>query len=213
MTRMGARSAISRQFRQRWNWLEIVGAHDPDEAHFRRAPPQPGDRIIGVARADFRLEPGHGDARVVGQQTRRRDAVAHFLQFGRGFHRIAGGGQPPEPIQAHTPQREFGYEPMPFVRRIERAAEQADGLTGREAGEPYEGAWRRRPRPGAFARLIVLARRHLDPNLPLRRHLRAFPASRRQFAAWSASNWACRSAASASMTSSSPSPSISRSSE
>ena len=38
--------------------------------------------VIGVSRADFRLEAGHGDARIVGQQTRGRDAVAHFLQSG-----------------------------------------------------------------------------------------------------------------------------------
>ena len=40
---------------------QIVGAHDPDEAHASRSPLQPSDRVPGVTRTDFGLEAGDRD--------------------------------------------------------------------------------------------------------------------------------------------------------
>src|SRR5579872_1198991 len=120
---------------------QIVGAHDPDETDARRAASQIGDRIGGIAGADFGLEAGHGEPRIVRQSPRRRHAFSKARQPIVLFQRIAGRDEPPDAIETQALQRVERDDQMPLVWRIKRAAEEADPLTGapmREVGD-HEG--------------------------------------------------------------------------
>lgn len=128
---------------------EIIRPHDPDELHARAAPVQEAQRIGGVARANLRLEPHDDDARIARDLARRRNARGERGQSVRIFQRIAGRDEPPQPIEPQPRERNAGNKRVAFVRRIERAAEEADAharSVGREAdrGGDHPADMRRR---------------------------------------------------------------------
>ena len=85
------------------------------------------DGVVGVAGADLRLEAGDDDARIASD--RRAAASRREASGGRprvSFSGIAGADQPPDPIEADPLQGKLGRMDVPAVRRIERAAEEAD---------------------------------------------------------------------------------------
>ena len=57
------------------------------------------------------------------------DAFTQGTQFPIRFQWITRCDDPPHPIDAEPPQSRFSHETVPLVRRIERAAEQSDGLS------------------------------------------------------------------------------------
>ena len=68
--------------------------------------------------------------------TRACSAASSALRF----QRIAGRHQPPDPVEAEPRQREAGNKRVALVRRIERAAEEADAHARRERGQArYSG--------------------------------------------------------------------------
>ncbi len=55
-----------------------------------------------------------------------RDAVGKRRQIVVVLQRVSGGDHPPELVEAEALDRRFGDQHMSLMRRIERAAEQAD---------------------------------------------------------------------------------------
>jgi len=117
---------------------QVVRAHDPDEMRARRPAFEPNDGFVGVARPDLGLESGDGDARIARQAPRRFDPRAHLGEARRQLQRVARRRQPPQAVEAQPPQRQLGNQPMPFVRRVEGAAEQADRLARREWRQAHD---------------------------------------------------------------------------
>ena len=99
-TTIGARSAISRQRRQRWNWPRLSAPMIQTKRTPGRAAAEPGERLVGVARADLGLEAGHRDARVARQPPRRLDPRPHRRESAWDLQRVAGRDEPPQPVEA-----------------------------------------------------------------------------------------------------------------
>ena len=97
----------SRQRRQRWNWRRLSAPMIQTKCTPRGAPPQPGDRLVGEARADLRLEAGDGDARDRAP-ARAPPRSAHRISASPAvdFERIARRDEPPQPVEAQPAQRE-----------------------------------------------------------------------------------------------------------
>src|SRR5438552_16526344 len=66
---------------------QIVGAHDPDEAHTGAAGDEVGERVVAVARADLGFEAADIDARMVRECPRGGDARAERAQAARVLER------------------------------------------------------------------------------------------------------------------------------
>ena len=82
--------------------LQIIRAHQPDEAMARVPADERAQRVDRVARAEVRLDRGGADRRVAGLSActcHARDERCHALC---SFERIAGRHQPPDLVQ---PQR------------------------------------------------------------------------------------------------------------
>ena len=118
---------------------QIVGAHQPDEAHMRRAARQPEQSVVGVALADVGLDAGDDDARMGGDAAGLRHAFGERRQIGRPFQRIAGRRQPPDRVEPQAFQRDQAQQPMAGVGGIERTAEQANAVAGLAARQSGEG--------------------------------------------------------------------------
>ena len=118
---------------------QIVGAHDPDEAHAGTARGQIAHRVVGVARADVGFEAGDVDARMMGERARGREALRQRRKAAGVLERIARRHQPPDPVEPDPVHGEQAGGAVRRMRRIEGAAEQAD-LVGRGRAEEGEGA-------------------------------------------------------------------------
>ena len=125
------RSAIRRQLLPMVELRQIVRTHQPHEMNARTCEPAAqGVEIVSysVAGADDSFETADIDAGIDGDHRARprsrgrrvRAKLAVFLQW------ISRRDQPPDPIQLQTLHREQADGAMGFMRRIERAAEQAD---------------------------------------------------------------------------------------
>ena len=67
------------------------------------------------------------------------DALRERGEPARVLERIARRHQPPDPVEAEPLHRQQAGREMRLVRRIERAAEQADAHAGRVRGEREAG--------------------------------------------------------------------------
>ena len=67
---------------------------------------EPRQRVVGVARADLRLDVGDRHPRTAGQPARGLDPLVERGELGQGFERIAGRHQPPDPVEAEPGQRQ-----------------------------------------------------------------------------------------------------------
>ena len=110
---------------------QIVGPHDPDEMDLGAAANQVGDGFVAVARADFGLEIGDVDARVMGERLRGLDALLERRETACVLERIARRHQPPHAVETDALHGEQAGAAVRRMRRIERAAEQADAHAGR----------------------------------------------------------------------------------
>src|SRR5262245_4581814 len=109
---------------------QIVGAHDPDEAHARAVAAQIGDGLIGISRADLRFQAADVDARMVHERLRGGDALRERAKPAGVFERIARSHQPPDAVEVEPLHGDQACAEMRLVRRIERAAEQTDAHPG-----------------------------------------------------------------------------------
>ena len=78
---------------------QIVRAHDPDEAHAGATAREPGDGVVGVARADLRLEACDHDARMVGERAGGLHAQGERRQAVIRFEGIARRHEPPDLVE------------------------------------------------------------------------------------------------------------------
>src|SRR6187401_496232 len=118
---------------------QIVRAHDPDEVHPGAPRDQLAHRVVRISRAHLGLDAGHDDAWVVGQFLRRRDALGKRRKPARVLQGIARGDEPPHAIEAEPLHRQQARRAMRGMRRIERAAEQADFQPRRAGRQAYHG--------------------------------------------------------------------------
>src|SRR3954463_4878657 len=103
-----------------------VASEQPDEAVLWITLLQPAHGIDGVACTLPRLEVAGADsgaARLVLGRSEARVERGHVLRT--FLQRIAGRNQPPHFVQAERAHRPQADMPMPAVRRVERAAEEA----------------------------------------------------------------------------------------
>src|SRR5262249_52945787 len=105
---------------------EIVGAHDPDETHRRKAAREPRDGVGGEACADRGFKIGDVDAWVRGHLARARHALGKRRKHARVFERVAGRDEPPHAVEPEPAHGEEAHRKMRLMRWIERAAEQPD---------------------------------------------------------------------------------------
>src|SRR4029077_5704147 len=68
---------------------QVVGPHDPDEAHARTMAEQIGNSLVGVTRADLRLGAGDVDARMVRECPGGSGALPQWGETARVLERIA----------------------------------------------------------------------------------------------------------------------------
>src|SRR6185437_6167809 len=84
---------------------------------------------------DLRLDVADDDARPHIEPAGRLDARVEGRKPSRRFERIAGRREPPDAVERQPFQRKPGDERVPFVRRIERAAEKHDAHVPRDGGQ------------------------------------------------------------------------------
>ncbi len=138
-TAIGIMRAILRQPRQRWKPREVVGAHDPDEAHApgSAARDRPGYRPCSAPRCPPR------------RRSRRwpdgappawppRSALAVDARSPVSLRGLPGRHDPPDPVEAQAPERHEADVPVPAMGRVERPAVEADPQAGRGAGQAHE---------------------------------------------------------------------------
>ncbi len=113
---------------------QIVGPHQPDKMHPRIQRHQALQGIGGVAGPQQHLQIGDDDPRMVHHRPCPRQTVCHRRRS-LIFQRIAGGHQPPDPVQPERLERFTGDMHMACMSRIKRSAQQADGHTGRCDGK------------------------------------------------------------------------------
>jgi len=106
---------------------EIVGPHQPHKIDSRPARLQRGECVDGEMRAESGLEIEDADAPIMLRNGfGARDALAELAHAGGRLQRILRCDQPPDFIEAETLQRLAADMQMALMRRVERAAKQAD---------------------------------------------------------------------------------------
>ena len=105
---------------------EIVSAHDPDQVQPAGTAAQIADGIYRITCSDDGFETADLDARISGDLARGLRALLEIAQRAGLLERIARRHQPPHPIEPQSLDRKQADGLMRQVRRIERAAEQAD---------------------------------------------------------------------------------------
>ena len=108
----------ARQFHQ------IVGPHQPNEFCVREAPQQQAQRIHGKMAVQRGLDSGRHDAAPVRDGPSTGQALCQRRHAGARFQRIAGGYEQPNLIQPQALAGQGGDMAMPFMRGVERPAEQ-----------------------------------------------------------------------------------------
>jgi len=117
-----------------------VGAHQPDEAEARIAATDALERVDGEARAFEGLEGAGPDRRPAshrpgrGEPSRERRHVLRLC-----LERVAGRDQPPHLVEPELVERGEAHPPVAAMRRVERAAEQADALHDGQAASMAAG--------------------------------------------------------------------------
>ena len=115
---------------------EIIRPHQPDEVNIRATAQDVRDRLRRIARADSRFQSGDN---VPGVMLHQGAACRHPLfQRGQGrdiLERVAGGDKPPDLMEPQAPQGRLRHQPMPRMRRVERATEEANPHSGAMGGE------------------------------------------------------------------------------
>ncbi len=109
-----------------WELNEIIRPHQPDEARTGEAALQFAQGVARVARAKPRLDIRGDDSSPIGNPPGTCQALSLCAHPGGGFQRVAGRDHEPELVQPQMPHGLLGDVQMPFMRRVERAAEQAD---------------------------------------------------------------------------------------
>ena len=106
---------------------EIVGAHQPDETEPRPATLKRRQRVGGEMRPESLLEIEHADAPIGrGQCLGAGETIGKLAHAGDRLQRILRRHQPPDLVEAEPLQRLAADMEMALMRRVERAAEQAD---------------------------------------------------------------------------------------
>ena len=134
-----------------------------------------GDRVVGVARADLRLDGADIDARMLRQGTNGGYPSLKGLQVARVLERIARRNQPPDPIKADPLHGEETRRQMRPMRRIERPPEQPD-LQSRRMGRKNNSVRDGAPETARMSRsdlpatvdAILEGRELLDADRPAR---------------------------------------------
>src|SRR5690606_38843112 len=106
--------------------VQVVGAHQPDEAHVGIMPPQLLQRVGRVARAQPRFHRGDPDARMAGHGLGAAQALRQRRHAVGVLERILRADQPPDAIELQPVQRGQADLAMRRMGRIEAAAEQAN---------------------------------------------------------------------------------------
>jgi len=106
--------------------FQDVSPHQPHEAHPRKQPQQAAQCVDGVARAEHRLDRAGDHAPTVRDAARGCQPLHERRHAALRLQRIAGRHQQPDLIEPQPLPRQIDDVAMPGVRRIERAAEQAD---------------------------------------------------------------------------------------
>src|SRR5690348_6301318 len=108
------------------NLVEVVGAHQPDEAGPREASLEGGNRVRRVARAEPRLDVGRLDARIAGGDDGGGEARLEGGHAACRLQRVLRRDEPPDLVEIETPQRFEAEMEVAAMRRVERPADQAD---------------------------------------------------------------------------------------
>ena len=150
---------------------EVVGAHQPDEAHAGSATLQGRDRIGGVVRSQVRLDAGHENAGMGRELAASGDAAAPAA----AARRCSSADCPASPATRRR-RASVGLTPsgddeqMRLMRRIERAAEQADALAGRDGAEVLAASSCGEQCGSVQRSASRRARNQLRPHLPAAAH-------------------------------------------
>ena len=111
---------------------EIVGTHDPDEAHIPIARLQKSERRGCKRRTQFNFKAGDFHFWAARKSSARLHARGLRRQSSIGFERITWRHDPPELIELQAFDGGFSNDPVAIVGRVERAAHDADALTGKD---------------------------------------------------------------------------------
>ena len=117
---------------------EIVAAHQPDEASAWRALLQNPDEVGGVARSELRSAPVMTMRGCAATSAARSHPSACGGRPAASFSGLAGRHQPPDPVEPEPVERHQARAAVADMRRVERAAVEADPLprpVRRQAGE------------------------------------------------------------------------------
>src|SRR5262245_56396357 len=113
---------------------EVVGAHDPDEAHQRAARLEKCQRGSGVGWLEVLLKICDYDVRIFCQCAAQENAFVQRHRSGPALQRVARRYHPPDLVESEPLQRRLADHAMGEVRRVERTAQQADGLARGRVG-------------------------------------------------------------------------------
>ncbi len=113
---------------------QIICPHQPNKLHMRIAFLQRGQRLGGVACAQFRFDPRNRDSGVPHQVFCNFNPCRQWRRSLR-FQRITGGYQPPHLIQSEPRQSRFCDVHMPAVRGVKRPSKQPYGLAASGYGK------------------------------------------------------------------------------
>ena len=125
-TANGMRRAMSSQRRQCGSSVRMSAPISQTKRARGNSPKQAAQRVDGVAGAEHDLDRAGHHATSVGDAARGCQALAERRHAALRLQRIAGRNQQPHLVQPQPPPRDFNDVAMTFMRRIERAAEQAD---------------------------------------------------------------------------------------
>ena len=106
--------------------VQVVGAEQQREAGAREAAPEQRQGVGGVARAELRFDAGRDHAAAVGHAPGRGEARREGRHAAGRLQRVAGRDQEPDLVEAERCQGPLRHVPVPFMGRVEAAAEQAD---------------------------------------------------------------------------------------
>src|SRR4051812_22137929 len=135
---------------------EAIRAHDPHEPHARTARDEVAEGIDRKRRADLLLEPCHVDARAPRHDPRRCQTRRDWWKTALLFKRIAGRYHPPDAVEPQPFQRKQADMLVPRMRRIERAAVEADPQAGRmgRQGDHFAAPYQDRTCPAPRTRYL-----------------------------------------------------------
>jgi len=106
--------------------LQYVRAGDPNEIDPREPAAQQAQRIDGEAGPEPLFDCARQNAPTIGDAARRREPLRQRRHATLRLQRIAGRNHQPDLVEPKPPQCQLGHMAVAFMRRIERAAQQAD---------------------------------------------------------------------------------------